>query len=148
MSFLMKSSTAGRFPPIVMSSPCTVATICSPLIRPSHVNQCHDFSFTFARGDLRQHFFQRFQWRCRRIQLWSGVCFFPSRPTSRARWASLVDPLKSQTKLLMRPFLLLRHTSNMHPHVKAFSFSQFHFWSLWPCPPSYLCCMWRNLPLT
>ena len=36
---LMRSSTADRSPPIVMSSLCTVATMCSPLMRPCHTHE-------------------------------------------------------------------------------------------------------------
>ena len=32
----MRHSTAARSPPIVMSSPCKVATMCSPLMQPCH----------------------------------------------------------------------------------------------------------------
>ena len=51
---------------------------CSPSrwsveVRPSHVNQCHNFSSTCTRGDLRQHYFQRLQRRRRRVQLWPRV---------------------------------------------------------------------------
>ena len=160
----MRDSTADRCPTIVMSSPCTVATMSSPLmrplhthghalplvnprplsvdassssqfcaasrvpyrlyrssphicvvtrlvvlrrqfdkhfsscwsvrVRPPHVDQCQYLSLTFARCDLRQHDFQRLQWRCRRIQLWSGVCLVllrnPSRAHIRLSWLSFV----------------------------------------------------------
>ena len=147
----MRDSTADRCPPIVMSSPCTVATMSSPLmrplhtqrrcqflfpilcgvtcavqavsqqsthmfvtrlvvlgqqfdkhfsscwsvqVRPPHIDQCQYLSLTFARCDLRQYDFQRLQWRCRRIQLWSGVCLVllrnPSRVHIRLSWLSFV----------------------------------------------------------
>ena len=35
---LMRDSTADRCPPIVVSSPCTVATMSSPLMRPLHTH--------------------------------------------------------------------------------------------------------------
>ena len=34
----MRNSTTDRSPPIVMSSPCTVATICLPLMQPCHTH--------------------------------------------------------------------------------------------------------------
>ena len=32
-------------------------------VRPSHIDKCHNLSSTFTRGNLRQHHFQRLQWR-------------------------------------------------------------------------------------
>ena len=65
-------------------------------VRPSHVNHSHDFSSTF------------YPWRSptarlsappvaesTRATLASRASFFPSRPTSRAGWASWADPCRS-----------------------------------------------------
>ena len=58
-------------------------------------NQCHNFSSTFTRGNLRQHYFQRLQRRRRRVQLWSSVCLTFLRDPPRAHiglaWLSLVS---------------------------------------------------------
>ena len=66
-------------------------------IRPSHVNQYHIFSSTFTRGDLRQHYFQRFQRRRRRVQLWP-----------RVRLLVLRDPPRAHVGLLPLSFVSLR----------------------------------------
>ena len=64
-------------------------------VRPPHVDHCQYLALTFARCDLSQNDIQRLQWRCRRIQLWSGVSCIPSQPISRAREASLAVPCRS-----------------------------------------------------
>ena len=64
-------------------------------VRPSHVYQCHHLSSTFTRGALRQHHFQRLQPASMGTALASRVSCIPSRPSSRARWPSLVVPCQS-----------------------------------------------------
>ena len=44
-------------------------------VRPPHVDQCQYLALTFACCDLRQHDFQRLQWRCRRIRLLACVLY-------------------------------------------------------------------------
>ena len=64
-------------------------------VRPSHVNQCRNLSSTLTCGDLRQHHFQRVQWRRRRVQLWPRVRLVFLRDPPRAHvglpWLSLVS---------------------------------------------------------
>ena len=64
-------------------------------VRPSHVDECHNLSSTFTRGDLRQHYFQRLQRRRRRVQLLPRVRLVfllePPRAHVGLPWLSLVN---------------------------------------------------------
>ena len=51
---LMRSSTAGRFHPIVRSSPCTVATTCSFLFRPCHTTRARNPSRQLELAERRR----------------------------------------------------------------------------------------------
>ena len=87
-------------------------------IRPPHENQCHNLSSALTRGDLRQHCFQRLQWRCRRVHL-ARTLGFPGCPLS-----------VSAHSVLMGAFSVSRrHTSLSDFRVHLMTTDVLHFFS-------------------
>ena len=100
----MRISTTDPFPPIVMSSSCTVVKICSSLMQPCctrehaiHLVNLRSLSVDASSSSnfATARFSAPPAAASRRRVLALPVSYTPSRPTSRAHWTSLVVPCQS-----------------------------------------------------
>ena len=80
------------------------------LLRDGAKKKCHNFSSTFARGDLQQHWIQRLH-RRRRVQLWPCMCLIflhdPPRAQAGLPCLSLVSLPKLCLDVCLRPLVYI-----------------------------------------